>query len=250
INGAKDHLIGLKENVIIGKLIPAGSGAPQNIAALKERQRRGAPRARAHAARSRSAGGGPPSRRSPARPSRASARPSTTRSSRTGLAAPTTRRRASRSPRRSPAATRTRRTPRPTRSWATRRSPRKTASPTSTPSSRRPRTRSPRRPEPGLRPTRSQCGDADQTLRFFRPRRSAGPGVVGGPVTFDTDRTRLLHSALVASRGPARHGRRGQTPPDRHRGHQPDLPANGTLTAGQPTTRRHFRKDRVSVPTI
>ena len=26
INGAKDHLIGLKENVIIGKLIPAGSG--------------------------------------------------------------------------------------------------------------------------------------------------------------------------------------------------------------------------------
>ena len=42
INGAKDHLIGLKENVIIGKLIPAGSGAPQNIAALKERQRRAA----------------------------------------------------------------------------------------------------------------------------------------------------------------------------------------------------------------
>jgi hypothetical protein len=27
INGAKDHLIGLKENVIIGKLIPAGTGA-------------------------------------------------------------------------------------------------------------------------------------------------------------------------------------------------------------------------------
>ena len=42
INGAKDHLIGLKENVIIGKLIPAGSGAPQNIAAIKERQRRAA----------------------------------------------------------------------------------------------------------------------------------------------------------------------------------------------------------------
>ena len=42
INGAKDHLIGLKENVIIGKLIPAGTGAPQNIAALKERQRRAA----------------------------------------------------------------------------------------------------------------------------------------------------------------------------------------------------------------
>jgi DNA-directed RNA polymerase subunit beta' len=42
INGAKDHLIGLKENVIIGKLIPAGSGAPQNIAAARERQRRAA----------------------------------------------------------------------------------------------------------------------------------------------------------------------------------------------------------------
>ncbi len=42
INGARDHLIGLKENVIIGKLIPAGTGAPQNVAALKERQRRAA----------------------------------------------------------------------------------------------------------------------------------------------------------------------------------------------------------------
>jgi DNA-directed RNA polymerase subunit beta' len=42
INGAKDHLIGLKENVIIGKLIPAGTGAPQNVAAAKERQRRAA----------------------------------------------------------------------------------------------------------------------------------------------------------------------------------------------------------------
>ena len=42
INGAKDHLLGLKENVIIGKLIPAGSGAPQNIAAARERQRRAA----------------------------------------------------------------------------------------------------------------------------------------------------------------------------------------------------------------
>jgi len=42
INGARDHLVGLKENVIIGKLIPAGSGAPQNVAAIKERQRRAA----------------------------------------------------------------------------------------------------------------------------------------------------------------------------------------------------------------
>jgi DNA-directed RNA polymerase subunit beta' len=42
INGAKDHLIGLKENVIIGKLIPAGSGAPANVAAAQERKRRAA----------------------------------------------------------------------------------------------------------------------------------------------------------------------------------------------------------------
>jgi len=42
INGAKDHLIGLKENVIIGKLIPAGSGAPANVAAAAERRRRAA----------------------------------------------------------------------------------------------------------------------------------------------------------------------------------------------------------------
>jgi DNA-directed RNA polymerase subunit beta' len=42
INGSKDHLIGLKENVIIGKLIPAGTGAPANIAAARERARRAA----------------------------------------------------------------------------------------------------------------------------------------------------------------------------------------------------------------
>ena len=42
INGAKDRLIGLKENVIIGKLIPAGTGAPANVAARKERERRAA----------------------------------------------------------------------------------------------------------------------------------------------------------------------------------------------------------------
>jgi DNA-directed RNA polymerase subunit beta' len=40
INGSKDHLIGLKENVIIGKLIPAGTGAPANIAAAREKARR------------------------------------------------------------------------------------------------------------------------------------------------------------------------------------------------------------------
>ena len=42
INGAKDRLIGLKENVIIGKLIPAGSGAPANVAARREADRRAA----------------------------------------------------------------------------------------------------------------------------------------------------------------------------------------------------------------
>jgi DNA-directed RNA polymerase subunit beta' len=42
INGAKDRLIGLKENVIIGKLIPAGSGAPQNLAAARAATRRAA----------------------------------------------------------------------------------------------------------------------------------------------------------------------------------------------------------------
>ena len=42
VNGAKDHLIGLKENVIIGKLIPAGSGAPANVAARREAERRAA----------------------------------------------------------------------------------------------------------------------------------------------------------------------------------------------------------------
>jgi DNA-directed RNA polymerase subunit beta' len=40
INGAKDRLLGLKENVIIGKLIPAGTGAPAAIAARREEERR------------------------------------------------------------------------------------------------------------------------------------------------------------------------------------------------------------------
>jgi DNA-directed RNA polymerase subunit beta' len=42
INGSKDRLLGLKENVIIGKLIPAGSGAPQNLAAARAAARRAA----------------------------------------------------------------------------------------------------------------------------------------------------------------------------------------------------------------
>ena len=79
INGAKDHLIGLKENVIIGKLIPAGTGAPAE-------PRRG-PGARRRAALEALAGEaleGLP------------ARASTTRSSRTArLGRPTTRPRAS-----------------------------------------------------------------------------------------------------------------------------------------------------------
>ena len=40
INGSKDHLLGLKENVIIGKLIPAGTGAPAAVAARREEERR------------------------------------------------------------------------------------------------------------------------------------------------------------------------------------------------------------------
>ena len=42
INGKRDKLVGLKENVIIGKLIPAGSGAPANVAARKARERQAA----------------------------------------------------------------------------------------------------------------------------------------------------------------------------------------------------------------
>src|SRR5438874_2570986 len=40
INGAKDHLLGLKENVIIGKLITAGTGAEARALAAVERKRR------------------------------------------------------------------------------------------------------------------------------------------------------------------------------------------------------------------
>ncbi|HUP83370.1 MAG TPA: DNA-directed RNA polymerase subunit beta' [Candidatus Limnocylindria bacterium] len=42
ITGSKDNLRGLKENVIIGKLIPAGTGAPQNLAAARAAARRAA----------------------------------------------------------------------------------------------------------------------------------------------------------------------------------------------------------------
>ena len=50
INGAKDHLIGLKENVIIGKLIPAGH------------RRRGAPPGRRAGRADPARGGGGPAR--------------------------------------------------------------------------------------------------------------------------------------------------------------------------------------------
>jgi len=39
ITGARDYLVGLKENVIIGKLIPAGTGAPDKVAARKETEK-------------------------------------------------------------------------------------------------------------------------------------------------------------------------------------------------------------------
>ena len=86
INGAKDHLIGLKENVIIGKLIPAGTGAPANVAARKERDRRAALEALAGEA------------------IEDTRQPSTTRSSRRAAGRPT-RPPGSPWPRRSPAAT-------------------------------------------------------------------------------------------------------------------------------------------------
>ena len=46
IRGSEDHLLGLKENVIIGRLIPAGTGFPgspkaKNIADFMERYQKG-----------------------------------------------------------------------------------------------------------------------------------------------------------------------------------------------------------------
>ena len=54
INGSKDRLLGLKENVIIGKLIPAGTGAPAERRRRREADRR---RGRRGARRWRAAGG-------------------------------------------------------------------------------------------------------------------------------------------------------------------------------------------------
>ena len=51
----KDHLLGLKENVIIGKLIPAGTGARRILASGAARPSR---RARRRGARRRRAAGG------------------------------------------------------------------------------------------------------------------------------------------------------------------------------------------------
>jgi len=39
ITGQRDHLVGLKENVIIGKLIPAGTGAPDAVARRKAEEK-------------------------------------------------------------------------------------------------------------------------------------------------------------------------------------------------------------------
>jgi DNA-directed RNA polymerase subunit beta' len=39
ITGARDRLVGLKENVIIGKLIPAGTGAPDAVAKRKAEEK-------------------------------------------------------------------------------------------------------------------------------------------------------------------------------------------------------------------
>ena len=104
INGAKDHLIGLKENVIIGKLIPAGTGAPANVAARKERERQ------RH------------SKPSPARRSTTSGRSTTPSSTRAKGACPTTMRPASRwwrrSPERAAVATTTRTTDNPFKTGA------------------------------------------------------------------------------------------------------------------------------------
>ena len=54
INGAKDRLVGLKENVIIGKLIPAGIG---RAGERRRTPRGGAPRGGRGARRWRAAGG-------------------------------------------------------------------------------------------------------------------------------------------------------------------------------------------------
>ena len=88
INGAKDHLIGLKENVIIGKLIPAGTGA--------EARRLQAERAAQLLARG---GGGSSARRPPRAPScRAIPMPMATATSSRTRPRPPPRRRATRSP--------------------------------------------------------------------------------------------------------------------------------------------------------
>ena len=141
INGAKDHLIGLKENVIIGKLIPAGTGAPANVAARKERERRAALEALAGEALEEAR------------------QPSTTRSSRTAAAGRrTTRQPGSPWPPRSPVATRP--TTRSIRSSATvaraTRMTRIRTSPTSP--------RHPRRPSPGP-PTTTDRGSPRTAVR-------------------------------------------------------------------------------------
>jgi DNA-directed RNA polymerase subunit beta' len=58
IEGQTDHLVGLKENVIIGKLIPAGSGIAQRRKEQIARQQAAAARLAAQAVPAGSIGGG------------------------------------------------------------------------------------------------------------------------------------------------------------------------------------------------
>ena len=191
--------------------------------------------------RSRSASGGPPSRRSPARPSRAWARPSTTRSSRTGRARSTTRPPASRSPPRSPARTRTRRSS--TRSRATDPAPGATGSP-----ARRPpgsSTRSSPTETPPKRPDAGSTGPPSARRARVRPggapRRAAS--------TFDTRSGRLVHFAAVASKGPRSPWASGTRPASSERS-----PAGPPARVDLPDPDHHRQtaseRSRVSVPTI
>ena len=171
INGARDHLVGLKENVIIGKLIPAGIGR-----AAERRRDQGAPApGRPRGAR----------RRGPRGPRRAGVQP-----------VPRGRR-----PRRR------RRDRRPRPGGDDRRSRTRTSSDVQPVPRRGPgrarRRRGCAQPVPRRR-LRGGLAPPQQT-RQQRPTPPARrPGV------FDTRTSALLNSAFVASRGPVRHVRRNR----------------------------------------
>ena len=207
INGAKDHLIGLKENVIIGKLIPAGTGAPANVAARPRARPSGGPRGPRRRGARRPRRGvrvqpvprgwrDPAGRRRDGRarlvPGRDD-RPTTTPTTTPTLAKAVPGRRPGR-----PAGRRRRAGAGTTRSW--------------------PRTTKLAEPRPGLtsRPRRSRRPDrrltldrAADTLRVRGPRRGRAPSRArSGPSR--ASRIRSFRSAARARPGP--HGR-----PDRHR---------------------------------